>query len=185
MESSFVTLLCVRVGRVPFHLALHYEYFMLCLCILGTNQPDCYHLWRLLTGYSNHEDFWSNDLPSLSQAVLNGPLLWVLWRTVGTRDVTSQLSRHSNVYGWFRTARNWWLPGFVPHKQMYSTIQCSAIRVTGLATILHITLYHYTIQLHSFVLPAKTIFFFGCGILNYGLFWIALCTGALAGVLRS
>jgi len=117
---------------------------MLCLCIVGTSQPECNHLSRLLTGYSKLDDFWSNDLPSLRQVVLNGPLLWLLWRTLGTRDVTSALSRHSDVYGWFRTARNWGLAVGVPHKQMNVTIQCSTERVAGLAAILHITLYHYT-----------------------------------------
>ena len=122
IESSFVTLRSrwSRVGWVPFHPVLHYEYFMSWPRILGTILPDCYHLSRLLTGYSNLDDLWNNDLPSVSQVVLNGPILWVLWRTVGTRNVTSALSRHSDVHGWFRTAHDWGLAVGVPHKQMYS-----------------------------------------------------------------
>ena len=165
-------------------------YFMLRECILGKNQPDYYLLCRLITGYSNIEDLWSNDLPSLCQVFLNGHLLWALWRTTRTGDVTNGLCRHSIVYGWFRKARNWGLADFVPYKQMYSAIHYSAKRVTGLAAVLPVTLQHYSVQyirtlhLHS-VLPATVILF---RIWNSKLWflWIALCTRVLAAaVVRS
>ena len=85
-----------------------------CLFILGNSLLDYHFLCRLLTGYSKPKDSWSIDLPPLSEGVVNGLLLWVLWQTVRTGDVTTALNPYSNVYGWLRTARKWWLEVFLP-----------------------------------------------------------------------
>jgi len=95
-----------------------------CPCILWISQLDYYFLCRLLTGYSKLKDFWSKDLPHFTKYFLNGLLLWVLWRTVCTQVLCTALSRHSNVNGWLRTARNWWLGIVLPRKQLCK--QCSA-----------------------------------------------------------
>ena len=68
-----------------------------CLYIPGNSQLDCHFLCRLLTGYSKLKDSWSKDLPLLSEGFVNGLLLWVLWQTARTRDVTIALSPYSNV----------------------------------------------------------------------------------------
>jgi len=70
------------------------------LYILRNSQLDFHFLCRLLTGYSKLKDSWSNDLPPLSEGLVNGLLLWVLWQTARTRDVTVALSPYSNVYVW-------------------------------------------------------------------------------------
>jgi hypothetical protein len=85
-------------------------------CILSIIQLDYYCFFRLFTGYSKLTDFWSSDLPPHNEGFLNWPLLWVSWWTARTWDVSTALSRYSNVYGWLRTARNWLLAIFVPHK---------------------------------------------------------------------
>jgi len=48
---------------------------MLCPCILEISHPAYYFLCRLLTGYASFKDVWSNDLLSLSEVFLKGPLL--------------------------------------------------------------------------------------------------------------
>jgi hypothetical protein len=85
-----------------------------CPSILWISQLEYYFLCRLFTGYPKLKDFWNNDLPHFTKCFLNGPLLWVLWRTASTRDLCTALSRHSNVYGWLRTARNWGLVIVLP-----------------------------------------------------------------------
>jgi hypothetical protein len=81
-----------------------------CLCILGNSHFLC----QLLTGYSILKYSLSSDLPPLSEGFLNGPVLWVLWRTARTPDVNTALSRYSDVYKWLRTARNWGLAIVLP-----------------------------------------------------------------------
>jgi len=85
-------------------------------CILTIIQLDYYCFCLLLTAYSKLKDFWRSDLPPHNEDFSNGPLLWVSWWTARTRDVSTALGLHSNVYGWLRTARNWLLEIFVPHK---------------------------------------------------------------------
>jgi hypothetical protein len=109
-----------------------------CTCILGISQLDYYYLCRLLTGYSKLKDFWSNDLPPLSEGFLNGPLLWVLWWMARNQDVCTTLSGHSNVYRWLQTAHNWGLAIFVSCKQLCK--QCSATIVSVVYLCLH---YYY------------------------------------------
>jgi hypothetical protein len=59
-------------------LVVSYEYFTLCPCISGNTEPDYHFRCRLLTGSSKLKDSWSNDLSSLTEVSLNGPLLRVV-----------------------------------------------------------------------------------------------------------
>jgi hypothetical protein len=104
------------VRRLPPRPKVNYEYIMLCPCIWGISQLDCSFLSRLLTGYSKLKDIWSNDLPSLSEAFLNGTLFWGLWHTARKRELGATFSSHSDVHGWLRTASNRWLAIVLPHK---------------------------------------------------------------------
>lgn len=80
IESSFATLgsRFDGVRRLSLHPIVNYGYLMSCPCILGIIQLDNHFLCRLLTGYSNLKDLWSNELPSVSGVSLNGPPLGVL-----------------------------------------------------------------------------------------------------------
>ena len=89
-----------------------------CTCILWISKLDFYYLCQVITGYSRLKDFWSNDLPPLSEGSLNGPLLWVLWWIARNEDVCTTLNYHSNVYRWLQTAHNLGLANFVPRKQL-------------------------------------------------------------------
>jgi hypothetical protein len=74
-------------------------------CILQISQSDYYFLCWLLTGYSDLKHFLNDDLSPVSETFLHGPLLWDLWRTARTRDVTTTLRGHSDPYGRLRDAR--------------------------------------------------------------------------------
>jgi len=139
MESSFVAWGSRFDGIRRLH--LHSMYIMsisCCPCFLGISQLDILTLSVAQRVFETYR-FWSNDLPPLSEDFLNGPLLWVLWRTVKTGDVCTTLSGHSNVYGWLRTARNWGLAIVLPRIQLCK--QCSATlphsRLCSLCFIVH------------------------------------------------
>ena len=105
-------------------LHLHCMYIMSTSCcpyVLGISQLDCYFLCWLLTRCSKIK---GPGAMSLSEGFLNGLLLWVLWWMVWTRDVTTVLSWHYNVYGWLRTGRNWGLAVVLPCKRLCKN--CSA-----------------------------------------------------------
>ena len=106
-----------------------------CACILGISQLDYYYLCWMITGYSKLKDFWSNDLPPLSEGFLNGPLLWVLWWMARNQDVCTALSHHSNVYRWLWTAHNWGLANFVPCKQLCKCCSATIVRVVNFVFI--------------------------------------------------
>ena len=80
------------VRRLLLHPMVHCEYSMLCLCVTGISHLDYHVLCRLFTRHTNLNDFWNSDLSSFSEDFLNGPVLWVSWRTVRTWDVTTALS---------------------------------------------------------------------------------------------
>jgi len=60
------------VRRLLFHPVVRYDYFMQCPCVLRISQLDSHFLCRLLIGYSDLQDFWSNDLQSHSEVFLDG-----------------------------------------------------------------------------------------------------------------
>jgi len=82
-----------------------------------------YHvLCHLLAGYSNLKDFWSNDLPFLSEGYWNRLLLWILLQTVRTRHVWTTLSRRSKVR--MTSNRQLGADNLVLYKQQYNTMLC-------------------------------------------------------------
>jgi lysylphosphatidylglycerol synthetase-like protein (DUF2156 family) len=80
---------------------LRYVMSASCLpCVLRISQLDYYCLCPLLTVFLFAT--W-RFLETLNEGFLKRTSI-VLWWKARTRDVTTTLTRHSNVYGWLRTA---------------------------------------------------------------------------------
>ena len=59
------------------------------LCVLGNSKLNYHFLCRLLTGYSQPNDSWNNDLPTLSEGFWDESQLWVLSQTARTWNMTA------------------------------------------------------------------------------------------------
>jgi len=89
----------IGVGLLTLHAMAYYEHFTSFPYIWWIIQLGHHFLCRLPTEFTKPKYSWSNDLLPFSEISLNGPLLWVLWRTARTRDVIATLSHHSNAHG--------------------------------------------------------------------------------------
>jgi hypothetical protein len=109
------------VRRLPLHPMVNYEYLILCPYLWGISQLDSWFLCRSLTEYSKLRDFLEQR-PSIPQRRFREWTSTVIFMTTRTRNVFTSLSRHSVVYGWLRTGRNWGLSIVLPYKQISNII---------------------------------------------------------------
>jgi len=150
IQSSYITWGSNFTGvrGLPLYTILYYDYLCCAHAFYELASQNTIYFVSCSQCIWVLKDFWRNVCPS-REVLMNGPQFWVLWRTAGTRDVSTTLIRHSIVYGWPRIARNWSLAIVFSDQQMYKTMcGCSTIDIISAYRYRHIASFLGTIRLY-------------------------------------
>ena len=126
MNTSCVTLFSRFTGVTLqlLHPVVNYKYFTSCPCVLRNVQLHPHFFCRFITRYSKPNDFWSNDIRSVSEGFKEGTHI-VNFMVDGKCLICDHITYSLfSLYGRLRTAPIGSSAIVLPDKQMYQ--QCSA-----------------------------------------------------------